>query len=54
MMQMWTKIKQRMNKDRQKVIREKAVAGMELVEAGTARNGGSILMEKKVDSEPSP
>ena len=51
---MWTKIKRRMNKDRRKVIRQKAVVGMELVGAGAALTGGSILMEKMVDSEPSP
>ena len=51
---MWTKIKQRMNKNRRKVIRQKAVTGMELVGAGAALTGGSILMEKMVDSEPSP
>ena len=53
-MQMWTKIKQRMNKDRRKVIRDKAITGPELVGAGSALTGGSILMEKIVDSEPSP
>ena len=53
-MQMWMKIKQRMNKDRWKVIRQKAVAGIQLVGAGTILTGGSILMEKMVDSEPSP
>ena len=53
-MKMWTKIKWRMNKDRRKVIRQKAVAGMELVGAGAALTRGSILMEKMVDSEPSP
>ena len=52
-MQMWTKIKRRMNKDRRMMIRQKAVAGMELVGAGAALTGGSILMEKIVDSEPS-
>ena len=53
-MQMWTKIKWRLNKDRWKVVRQKAVTGMELVGAGPALTGGSILMEKMVDSEPSP
>ena len=53
-MQMWTKIKQRMNKDRRKLIRQKAVAGAELVGAGAALTGGSILMEKMDDSDPSP
>ena len=43
-----------MNKDRRKLIRQKAMAGMELVGAGAALTGGSILMEKMVDSEPSP
>ena len=43
-----------MNKDRRKVIRQKAVVGMELVGAGAALTGGSILMEKMVDLEPSP
>ena len=53
-MQMWTKIKRRMNKDRRKLMRQKAVAGAELVAAGTALTGGSILMENMVDSDPSP
>ena len=35
-------------------MRQKAVAGAELVAAGTALTGGSILMEKIVDSGPSP
>ena len=43
-----------MNKDRRKLIRQKAVAGMELVGAGTALTGGSILMEKMGALEPSP
>ena len=53
-MQLWTKIKRRMNKDRRKLIRQKAVAGAELVGAGAALTGGSILMERMVDSEPEP
>ena len=36
------------------MIRQKAVASMKLVGAGTALTRGSILMEKMVDSEPSP
>ena len=43
-----------MNKDRRKLIRQKAVAGAKLVGAGAALTGGSILMERMVDSEPSP
>ena len=35
-------------------MREKAVAGTELVAAGTALTGGSILMEKMAESDPSP
>ena len=35
-MQIWVKIKLRMNKDRRKLIRQKAVAGAELVGAGAA------------------
>ena len=53
-MHMWAKIKWRLNKDRRRIARQKAIAGMELVEAGGALTGGSILMEKMVDSEPSP
>ena len=54
MVKMWTKIKRRLNKDRRKLVRQKAVAGAELVAAGTALTGGSILMEKMVESDPSP
>ena len=54
MVQMWTKIKRRLNKDRRKLVRQMAVAGAELVAAGTALTGGSILMEKMVESDPSP
>ena len=43
-----------MNKDRRKLIRQKAVAGAELVGASAALTGGSILMERMVDSEPEP
>ena len=43
-----------MNKDRIKLIRQKALAGAKLVGAGAALTGGSILMERIVDSEPSP
>ena len=35
-------------------MRQKAMAGAELVAAGAALTGGSILMEKMVDSDPSP
>ena len=45
MVQMWTKIKRRLNKDRKKLVRQKAVMGAELVAAGAALTGGSILME---------
>ena len=47
-------MKRRMNKDRRKLVRQKAMAGAELVAASTALTGGSILMEKMVDSDPSP
>ena len=35
-------------------MRQKAVAGAELVAAGAALTGGSILMKKMVDLQPSP
>ena len=44
MVQMWSKIKRRMNKDSRKLVKEKAVVGAELVAAGTALTGVSILM----------
>ena len=43
-----------MNKDRGKLVRQKAMGGAELVAAGTALTGGSILMEKMMDSDPKP
>ena len=52
-MHMWAKIKRRLNKDR-RIARQKAIAGVELVGAGAGLTGGSILMEKMVDSQPSP
>ena len=51
---MWARLKRRMNKDRRKLVRQKAMAGAELVAAGAALTGGSILMEKMVDSDPKP
>ena len=52
--QMWARLKRRMNKDRGKLVRQKAMGGAELVAAGTALTGGSILMEKMMDSDPKP
>ena len=40
-----------MNKDRRKLIRQKAIAGAELVDAGAALTGGSILMKKMMESD---
>ena len=51
---MWTDIKKRLNKNRIKVAKQKAMTGVELVGAGAALTGGSILMEKMVESSPSP
>ena len=53
-MQMWARLKRRMNKDRRKLVRQKAMAGAKLVAACAALTGGSILMEKMVDSDPTP
>ena len=53
-MHIWAKIKRRLNKDRRRIARQKAIAGVELVGAGAALTRGSILMEKMVDSQPSP
>ena len=40
-MQMWARLKRRMNKDRRKLVRQKAMAGAELVAAGVALTGGA-------------
>ena len=53
-MNMWAKIKQRLNKDRRRIVKQKAIAGIELVGAGAALTGGSILMEKMIESPPGP
>ena len=53
-MTMWSKIKRRLNKDRRRLIKQKAKAGVELVGAGAALTGGSILMEKMIESPPCP
>ena len=37
-----------------KLAKKKAVAAIELVGAGAALTGGSIMMEKMVESPPSP
>ena len=52
-MKMWTNIKKRLSKSKMKVAKQKAMARVELVRAGTALTGGSILMEKMVESPPS-
>ena len=54
MVNMWSNIKRRLNKDRRRLIKQKAVAGVELVGAGAALTGGSILMEKMIVSLQSP
>ena len=53
-MNMWTNIKKHLSKSKMKVAKQKAMAGVELVGAGAALTGGSILMEKMVESLPSP
>ena len=53
-MNMWAKIKRRLNKDRRRIVKQKAIAGVELVGAGAALTGGSILMENMVESPPGP
>ena len=53
-MNMWAKIKKRLSKDRRRIVKQKAIAGVELVGAGAVLTGGSILMEKMVESPPSP
>ena len=53
-MKIWADIKKCLSKSRMKIAKQKAVAGFELVGAGAALTGGSILMEKMVESSPSP
>ena len=42
-MHMWAKIKKRLNKDRRRIARLKAITGVELVGAGAALTGDSII-----------
>ena len=51
-MKMWADIKKRLSKSRMKIAKQKAVAWIELVGAGAALTGGSILMEKMLESPP--
>ena len=51
---MWVKIKRRLNKDRRRIVKQKAIAGVEVVGAGAALTGGSILVEKMIESPPGP
>ena len=53
-MKVWSNIKKRLSKSKMKVAKQKAMAGVELVEAGAALTGGSILMAKMVESPRSP
>ena len=53
-MNIWSKIKRRLNKDRRRIVKHKAITGVELVGAGAALTGGSILMEKMIESPPGP
>ena len=53
-MNIWSKIKRRLNKDRRRIIKEKAVTGVELFGAGAALTEGSILMEKMIESSHGP
>ena len=51
---MWADIKKRLSKSRMNIAKQKAIAGVELVRAGAALTGDSILMEKMVESPPGP
>ena len=51
-MNIWAKIKRWLNKDRRRIVKQKAIAGVELVGAGAELTGGSILMEKMIESPP--
>ena len=53
-MKIWADIKKRLSKNRMRIAKHKAIGGVELVGAGAALTGGSILMEKVVESPPSP
>ena len=53
-MKIWSNVKKCLSKSWMKVAKQKAVAAIELVGAGAALTGGSIMMEKMVESPPSP
>ena len=47
-MNIWSSVKRRMQTKRAKAIKKKAVAAGELVAAGVALTGGSLLLEEMV------
>ena len=47
-MNMWNSVKRRMQSKRAKAIKKKAVAASELVAAGAALTGGSLILEEVV------
>ena len=47
-MNIWSSIKRRMQTKRAKAVKKKAVAAGELVAAGAALTGGSLLLEEMV------
>ena len=51
MMHVWNGVKCRMSSQRAKIAKKKAMAGAELVAAGAALTGGSILMEELFNSK---
>ena len=46
----WTSVKRRLTKKNTKAIKQKAVAGAELVSAGAALTGGLMLLKEMVKS----
>ena len=47
-MNLWTNIKRRFTAKNAKVVKKKAMAGAELVAAGAALTGGSMLLKEMV------
>ena len=47
----WTSIKRRLTTKNAKAVKKKALAGAELVSAGAALTGGSMLLEEIVSSK---
>ena len=48
-MQVWSNIKHHLSNSRTKLAKKKAITAIELVGAGAALTGGSIMMEKMVE-----